>query len=194
MTEVLLATGNSHKLQEFEAILGHIFRFLSLKDFPDLPDIEETGQTFTENAIIKAETLSLYTGKDAIADDSGLVVEALDGQPGVHSARYAGKHGDDAGNRKLLLDNLSGVSLRSAYFECVIARARPGQETIFFSGRLMGKIGYAEEGENGFGYDSVFIPDGYSVTLAQLSPKDKNAISHRKLAIDQLLQSINHSG
>ncbi len=190
MTEVLLATANHHKLEEFNAILNHKFIFKSLIDFPDLPDIEETGSTLMENAELKATTLLNYTLKAAIADDSGLIVPSLGGAPGVHSARYAGIHGDDAANRKLLLENMSKVIDRSAYFECVIAWARQNENVLFFSGKLHGHISFEEIGENGFGYDSIFIPNGYDITLAQLMPNEKNVISHRRKAIDKLMEYI----
>ena len=190
MTEVLLATANQHKLEEFNAILSHKLIIKSLVEFPDIPEIEETGSTLEENAEIKAATLLNYTLKATMADDSGLIVPSLGGRPGVHSARYAGIHGDDAANRKLLLEKMTKAIDRSAYFECIIAWARLNEKVIFFSGKLHGHIGFEEKGNNGFGYDSIFIPIGYNITLAQLMPNEKNAISHRRKAIDKLMQFI----
>lgn len=187
MKEILLATANKHKLDEFAAILGSSYLIRSLSDFKEIPDIDETGQTLEDNAGIKARTLFLYTGRPTIADDSGLIVPFLDGAPGVRSARYAGEKSNDAANRTLLLKNLGQTDQRSAFFECVIAMVSRDEDIRYFSGRLYGNISYEERGENGFGYDSIFIPEGDTRTLAEYSPEEKNAISHRKKAIEQLI-------
>lgn len=190
MKEILLATANAHKLEEFSNILDKDYSIRSLKDYPELPEIDETGSTLEENAGIKAKTLASHTGSTTIADDSGLIIPALNGAPGIHSARYAGQHGNDAANRKLLLHNLENIDDRSAYFECAIVLCYPDGETRYFSGRLHGRIGYEEKGNNGFGYDSIFIPEGSSKTLAEYSAEEKNQISHRRRAIDRLLQYL----
>ncbi|MBK7741507.1 MAG: RdgB/HAM1 family non-canonical purine NTP pyrophosphatase [Saprospiraceae bacterium] len=191
MNIILLATANGHKLEEFSNILGKEYFIRSLKDYPELPEIEETGTSLEENAGIKAKTLASHIGNTTIADDSGLIVPVLGGDPGIHSARYAGEHGNDSANRKLLLQNLEDFHDRSAYFECVIALCNPDGDTLYFSGKLHGHIGFEEKGSNGFGYDSIFIPEGSDRSLAEFSPEEKNQISHRRKAIDGLLAYLN---
>ena len=186
MKKLLIATKNVHKLEEFRAILVNQFQLLSLFDFPDIPDIEETGNTLEANALIKARALFAATVKTTISDDSGLIVNALDGQPGVYSARYAGGNSNDKANRDLLLKNLENLSDRSAYFECcIIWKDKDVEKT--FTEKLYGTKAREEKGKNGFGYDSIFIPEGSDRTLAEYSESEKNGMSHRFLASRELI-------
>lgn len=190
MKEILIATKNSGKVREFEALF-HTYgiKVTSLLDFSEpIPNIEETGTTFSENARLKAEGISAFLNVSVIADDSGLSVDALDGQPGVFSARYAGEPTDDVRNYEKLLDELVDVpnSKRTARFVCVLAFAIPNKETVFTRGECEGTIAHKPEGSNGFGYDPVFIPQGYDRTMAQLDQSVKNKISHRYRALIEL--------
>ncbi|MGL4972058.1 MAG: XTP/dITP diphosphatase [Culicoidibacterales bacterium] len=189
MKQIILATNNHHKLSEFRAMCEPLgIHVLSLKDLNIIVEIDETGATFAENAIIKAETIAKLTQLPVFADDSGLAVDALDGAPGVHSARFAGTHGDDAANNAKLLLELVATPLaqRTARFVCVIAYAQPGQSTQTFTGTCEGTIAFNTGGESGFGYDPLFIPSGFTQTFAQLSAAEKNQISHRARALEQL--------
>ena len=189
---ILVATGNAHKLIEIEAILSHVLldvRFVALKQLGDFEDPEENGTTFLENAIIKAEAAVAETGFPAIADDSGLVVDALDGEPGVYSARYAGVHGDDAANNAKLLRNLQSVddAQRTARFMSVVALVDPDGMVLTGTGSCEGMIGREGRGTNGFGYDPLFLPaDTPGKTMAELTADEKNAISHRFHALQDL--------
>jgi len=182
---ITLATGNAHKLQEFQDILGLPVR--GLRDIPGAPEPEETGSTFAENAMIKAESLAAFCGGWALADDSGLEVHALQGAPGIYSARYAGRHGDDAANNALLLRNLEKVTDRSARFVCVLALCGPSGECTVIEGECRGRIAQAPAGSDGFGYDPLFIPEGESQTCAQLGAAWKSRHSHRAHALSQFL-------
>ena len=189
---IVVATGNAHKLTEIEAILSKALpdvRFVALKQLGEFEDPEENGTTFLQNAIIKAEAAVAATGFAAIADDSGLVVDALDGEPGVHSARYAGVHGDDAANNQKLLDNLADVedADRTARFMSVVALIDPDGMVLTGTGSCEGTIGHELRGTNGFGYDPLFWPcDTPGRTMAELTPDEKNAISHRFHALEDL--------
>lgn len=189
---IVVATGNAHKLAEIEAILGKVLpdvRFVALGQLGDFEDPEETGTTFVENAIIKAEAAVAATGLPAIADDSGLVVDALNGEPGVYSARYAGVHGDDEANNEKLLEKMRDVSdaERTARFMSVIALIDPSGEVLTGTGSCEGAIGHEGRGEFGFGYDPLFLPvDTPGKTMAELTPEEKNAISHRFHALESL--------
>ena len=189
---IVVATGNAHKLIEIEAILSHVLldvRFVALKQLGDFEDPEENGTTFLENAIIKAEAAVAETGFPAIADDSGLVVDALDGEPGVYSARYAGVHGDDAANNAKLLRNLQSVddAQRTARFMSVVALVDPDGMVLTGTGSCEGMIGREGRGANGFGYDPLFLPaDTPGKTMAELTADEKNAISHRFHALQDL--------
>ncbi|MEI6278480.1 MAG: RdgB/HAM1 family non-canonical purine NTP pyrophosphatase [Verrucomicrobiae bacterium] len=187
---LLVSTRNAHKTAEIRTILGARFAICDLAAVPDMPDVEETGGTFEENATLKAVAASKRFGGWVIADDSGLEVDALDGAPGVLSARYAGKQADDHANNELLLKKLAGVSgkARSARFRCVIVLAKRGEKLAAFSGVVGGAILDAPKGAGGFGYDPLFVPDGYSKTFAQLGQKIKNTLSHRARALEQLQQ------
>ena len=189
---IVVATGNAHKLVEIEAILGAAMpgvRFVSIKQLGDFEDPEETGTTFAENALIKARAAVAETGFAAVADDSGLVVDALNGEPGVYSARYAGVHGDDAANNAKLLGNMADVPApeRTARFMSVVALVRPDGTALTGTGACEGAIGFEGRGSNGFGYDPLFLPqDTPGKTMAELTPEEKNAISHRYHALVDL--------
>lgn len=187
--QILVATSNQGKLAEIKALFGpeNDFGILSLIDFLDLELPEETGDTFEENAALKAEAASKATGLVTIADDSGLCVDALGGAPGVRSARYAGDDATDERNWMKLLDELKDVpdEKRTAAFKCVIALSAPDKETQLLIGEVKGVIIYEPKGTNGFGYDPVFYYPPYSKTFAELTPNEKNAISHRAKALKQ---------
>lgn len=193
---MVVATGNMHKLVEIEDILSGVLpgvRFVALGQLGEFPDPEETGSTFLENALIKAEAAVEETGLSAIADDSGLVVDALDGEPGVYSARYAGVHGDDAANNAKLLEKLAGVpdGERAARFMSVIALVDASGAVLTGEGACEGVIGHEGRGEHGFGYDPLFLPnDTPGLTMAELEPAQKNAISHRFHALQDLARQI----
>lgn len=193
---IVVATGNMHKLTEIEAILSGVLpdvRFVALGQLGDFEDPEENGTTFLENAIIKAQAAVEATGLAAIADDSGLVVDALNGEPGVYSARYAGVHGDDAANNAKLLANMDGVADadRTARFMSVVALIDAEGFALTGTGSCEGVIGHEGRGEFGFGYDPLFLPsDTPGKTVAQLAPDEKNAISHRFHALLDLSSKL----
>jgi XTP/dITP diphosphohydrolase len=186
MSEILFATNNKHKLEEVRSILGPDFRVLSLSDVNCTDELPETRSTFSGNAEQKARFVFDRVGMPCFADDSGLEVDALNGQPGVLSARYAGGHGDSQANSRLLLKNLEGVTNRSARFQTVIAFIGSEGAIHFFEGTIGGTILNETRGTAGFGYDPVFVPDGHSRTFAEMSLAEKNAISHRTLATGRL--------
>lgn len=190
---LVLATRNEDKAREIAAILrGAPAEFVSLAEFPDSPDVEENGDTLEANALLKAESAAGHSGLAAAADDSGLFVDALDGAPGVHSARYAGAERSYAKNNAKLLAELEPLppEKRTARFECTVALVIPGRTPLFFKGTLPGRIVGTPRGENGFGYDPLFQPDGMEITLAELSPQAKNAISHRFIAFRRLKEFL----
>lgn len=197
--KLLLATRNPDKLREIKALfdLPHLV-LLSALDFPDIPDVVEDGATLEANAEKKAVTLAQATGYWSLADDTGLEVHALDGAPGVYSARYAGENVDYAANNRKLLADLDGVPDRAARFRCVIALAEPAGRTHYVEGVCRGRIVEATRGDCGFGYDPLFMPEGYERTFAELSPEEKNRISHRGRALAEArrawtdLLSMNH--
>ena len=180
---VVLATRNAHKVGELSRILadaGFAGRLAGLDEFPDAPDVPETGLTFADNALLKARAIASHTGLPAVSDDSGLTVNALHGMPGILSARWAGKHGDDHANLELVLGQLADIDSRGAAFVCVAALALPdGAREWAVTGVLHGSITRAPRGTNGFGYDPIFVPDGMDTTTAELPPQEKDAISHR---------------
>ncbi|HEY4554162.1 MAG TPA: XTP/dITP diphosphatase [Bacillaceae bacterium] len=187
--EVIIATKNKGKAREFERLflpLGMNVR--TLLDYPELPDIEETGKTFEENAVLKAEGIASLTNKPVIADDSGLIVDELDGSPGIFSARYAGEHKDDEANIDKVLEELRDVpeGKRTARFYCALAIAGPGMETQTVSGTCEGIILDRRKGHNGFGYDPIFLVDTLGKSMAELTPEEKNKISHRSDAMRKL--------
>lgn len=192
MNEIIIATKNKGKVKEFKQIFSQYrIRVKSLLDLDHtIPTVEETGDTFTENARLKAEQISTLLNKPVLADDSGLVVDALDGRPGVYSARYAGEPTDDKHNYEKVLTELENIpeKERTARFVCILALAIPGETTIFKEGICEGRIAKSAEGLHGFGYDPIFIPNGYDVTMAQLEANEKNKISHRYHALIQTKQ------
>lgn len=194
MKQILIATKNKGKAKEFSAFFsGYGIKALSLLDLEEeLADVQETGNTFEENAAIKAEQIEEILSIPVLADDSGLMIDQLDGRPGIYSARYAGEMKDDNANMDKVLDELKSVpeDKRTARFICVLAVAIPGEETIFRTGYCEGSIASSKKGTNGFGYDPIFVPNGYHVTMAELSSEEKNQISHRKHAIKQLEEWI----
>ncbi|HSI13523.1 MAG TPA: RdgB/HAM1 family non-canonical purine NTP pyrophosphatase [Chthoniobacter sp.] len=187
MPRLLIATKNAHKVQEIRAILGSDWDVTDLNAHPEVPAPEETGATFAENAAIKAVAASKLFPGYVLSDDSGLEVDALGGAPGVISARYAGRSATDADNRVKLLRELAADSVRgkarSARFRCVMCAARDGRVLETFDGAVEGIIINQEKGEGGFGYDSLFVPDGYCETFGQLSAEVKNRESHRARAL-----------
>ncbi|ORN24743.1 Non-canonical purine NTP pyrophosphatase [Lentilactobacillus parabuchneri] len=187
---IVIASQNAHKVIEFEdAFKDTGVSIKSLKHFENVPEIEETGTTFEENATLKATGIMKFTHQAVIADDSGLVVQALDGQPGVHSARYAGDHDDDANNNKLLKE-MQNKQNRNAYFESVLVYLTPEGDKVVASGRINGEILRACRGNNDFGYDPLFYVPEAQKTLAEMSTHDKNLISHRGNAIRNLLNKL----
>jgi XTP/dITP diphosphohydrolase len=190
LSAVVLATRNTGKIAELSQMLeGFQLEVKGLDDFPEIGEIEETGVTFEENARIKAKTVAEATGLVAVADDSGLEVDALDGAPGVYSARYSGEDATDEKNNAKLLDALSGVPTerRSARFRCVMLAYAPGGEELAASGAWEGHIGEGPRGTNGFGYDPLFVDADSGKHSAELSSQQKNARSHRGKALRQLL-------
>jgi XTP/dITP diphosphohydrolase len=197
--KLLLATRNQGKIVEFRRILEAIapgeIELVGLDQFPDLHDVDETGSTFEENALLKAREMSEATGLPAIADDSGLCVDALDGAPGIYSARWAGSHGDDRANLEKVLTQLADVpdSLRSGYFICVAALYLPNGSTHCEEGRFHGWIRRTPSGENGFGYDPIFQPEGLEITSAEMSSEEKDAMSHRGKALRAIAPHVRES-
>ncbi len=187
--KLVLATRNKGKLVEFRRILEALapgeINLVGVDEFPDLVDVEETGTTFEENALLKARYTAEATGLPAISDDSGLCVDFLNGDPGIYSARWAGSHGNDQANLEKLLNELKNVSQdkRTAHFTCVAALAMPDGRTHLEEGLFHGQILHAPVGQEGFGYDPIFQPLGMSISSAQLSPQEKDAISHRGKAL-----------
>jgi len=192
MQTLLIATRNAHKTREIGQMLGSGWRVSDLLSFPHSPAMEETGATFGENAMLKALGISrVFTGL-VLADDSGLEVDALGGAPGVRSARFAGGNANDAENRRALiqlLKNLRGDELK-ARFRCVMVLATQGELLGSFEGTVEGKVIPEERGFGGFGYDSMFIPNGYSETFAELQPEIKNSLSHRGRALAKVLEFL----
>ncbi len=182
----LLGTYNTGKIKEIASLLGNDFELVSCSDFPNLKDVEETGLTLEENAILKAKSYASITGLNTIADDTGLEVEALNGDPGVYSARYAGEPSDNIKNIQKLLENLKGETNLNARFRTVIAVIL-NQNLHLFEGILNGIITFEPKGTNGFGYDSIFIPNNSNLTLAEHNSGDKNKISHRGIALTKMI-------
>ena len=190
MEKLIAASNNKNKLREFEAILGGRYRIVSMREAGIDAEIDETGTTFEENALIKANYVMQATGCAAIADDSGLEVDALGGAPGVYSARYCGRHGDDEANNDLLLKNLRDVPApRTGRYVAAIALVRPGKAPIVRRGVCEGEILFERRGTGGFGYDPLFLCEA-GETFAQISMEKKNAISHRKRGIAAVLAAL----
>ncbi|MEV4012945.1 RdgB/HAM1 family non-canonical purine NTP pyrophosphatase [Nonomuraea angiospora] len=184
---IVLATRNAGKIAELRRILSG-FDIVGLEEFPSIGDVAETGVTFEENALLKAHAVAKGSGLPAVADDSGLCVDVLGGMPGVFSARWSGRHGDDQANLDLLLAQVSDVPADklTAHFACAAALALPSGESRVVEGALQGHLISARRGSNGFGYDPIFVPDGEERTTAELSPEEKDAISHRGRAFRAL--------
>lgn len=194
MRSVVLASGNRGKLAEFGAMLAALDLDVVPQARFGVTDAEETGLTFVENALIKARHAARATGLAALADDSGLCVDALAGAPGLYSARYAGRHGDDAANNARLLAELANVAdeRRGAYFYCCLVLLRHAEDPspLIAEGRWYGRVLHAPHGAGGFGYDPLFLPEGQTVSAAELDEADKNRLSHRGLALQALLQRL----
>ena len=186
---IMIATGNMGKAKEFEKMFAKAgYQIKTMKDFPELPEVQETGQTFEENARLKAETIANILQCPVLADDSGLTVDALGGMPGIYSARFAGEQKSDASNNAKLLHELTDVAdeNRTAQFHCTLVFAAPQKESLVVDGIWNGRIARIPRGENGFGYDPLFIVDGLEKTSAELTPEEKNEISHRGQAMKKL--------
>jgi XTP/dITP diphosphohydrolase len=197
MTRIVLATRNGHKVREVQTILADLIAELDLEivgmgEFPDVPDVVETGVTFAQNATLKAVAAAKATGLPALADDSGLAVNVLGGAPGVFSARWAGTHGQDRANLELLLGQLCDVpdEQRSAAFVCVAAIALPNGTVVLRQGQMPGMLAREPRGDNGFGYDPILVVDGDSRTAAELTFEEKNVISHRGKAFRALAADL----
>jgi XTP/dITP diphosphohydrolase len=200
MRKIVLATQNSGKIVEFERLLAEFVsdvQVLGLRDFPDMPDIAETGTSFIENSLLKARGICAFTGLPTLADDSGLCIDYLKGDPGIYSARWSGIHGDDRANIAKVLLQLDGVDMedRSAYFICEVALVFPqghkhqGREVIE-SGKLLGSITLSPRGTAGFGYDPIFQPAGEGLTLGEFTHGEKDKISHRGIAMRAIAPRI----
>ncbi len=190
LATLVFATHNQHKLQEVAAKTGNRLQLQSLTDIGCHDEIEENGTTFEANASIKSHYISDKYKLNCFGDDSGLEIEALNGEPGVYSARYAGEHGNHEANIKKVLQNLQGISNRRANFRTVISLIWNGQEH-FFEGVIYGSIRQHKAGAEGFGYDPIFEPEGYNITFAEMSMEEKNRISHRAIAMEKLIAFLN---
>jgi XTP/dITP diphosphohydrolase len=187
LPRLILATRNAHKTAEIRAMIGDRFEVLDATAFPDFPEIEETGTTFLENARLKAEGISRCIDGWVLSDDSGLEVDALAGAPGVWSSSYGGEEGNHAKNNARLLREMADQHDRRARFRCTMVLARGGVEQAHFNGSVEGKLVESLHGRGGFGYDPLFIPEGYDQTFAELGDAIKNSLSHRSRALDQVL-------
>lgn len=192
MEKLVFATNNAHKLEEVRAVLANKIEILSLNELGCYDDIPETADTLEGNALIKADYVFNKFGMTCIADDTGLEVEALNGEPGVYSARYGGESHNAQKNMQKLLNRLEGITNRTARFRTVIALKNSTQE-LYFEGVINGHIAVSPSGTAGFGYDPVFVPDGYTETFAELGSELKNKISHRALAVEKLIEFLNNS-
>jgi XTP/dITP diphosphohydrolase len=191
---VVLATRNEGKIKELARIIGSV-SLVGLDEFPGAPEVAETGATFEENALLKARAIAAFTGQPSVADDSGLCVDALNGMPGIFSARWSGTHGDDQANLDLLLAQISDVpdERRGANFTCAAALVFPDGTSQVVLGEVTGQLIRTPRGSGGFGYDPVFVPDGYDVTTAEMTADEKDAISHRGKAFRALAPFITGS-
>lgn len=191
--KLVFATANQHKAAEIAAMLPHGYQLLSLKDIDFYDEIEETGATLHENAAIKAKTIFEKYNLPVFADDTGLMVDALDGRPGVYSARFAGPNATYKDNCDLLLAELSQVENRNAYFQTVICFINAEGKEQYFKGTVHGKITHTPSGNQGFGYDPIFQPENYNLTFAEMPSEQKNAMSHRSRAFQAFLAFLNKS-
>jgi XTP/dITP diphosphohydrolase len=193
MKEIVVATKNKGKAKEFEKLFSaHGFEVKTLLDYPEIGEVEETGTTFEENAVLKAEAVSQQLNQPVIADDSGLIVDALEGRPGIYSARYAGAEKSDEANMDKVLNELQNIpdEKRTARFYCALAVALPGQTTYTVFGTCEGEILRERRGNNGFGYDPIFYVNEKKRAMAELNSEEKNSISHRAKALEKLGQDI----
>ena len=199
MRKIVLATRNQGKIREFERLLAEFatnIKVLGLNEFPDMPDVEETGDSFEANSLLKASAVAEFTKLPSLADDSGLCVDALNGNPGIFSARWSGVHGDDKANNAKLISQLQGIENRSAQFRCVVTLVIPtetGTKVIVESGSVAGNIVDDERGESGFGYDPIFIPIGSDLTFGEFSHEEKDKISHRGQALRKIAPRISEA-
>lgn len=186
---IIIATHNKGKAKEFKSLFKEYgYAIKTLHDYPEIDEVPETGDTFDENALQKASAISEELGTIVLADDSGLEVDALNGQPGIYSARYSGEHGNDQKNNEKLLKELENIKEedRTANFHCSLALVGPGKEPLFVEGNIEGRILFEPQGENGFGYDPLFYIPTLKKSMAELSNEEKNKISHRAKAIENL--------
>ncbi len=190
MEKLVIASGNKGKIEEIKSILGKFYEVVSMGEMGFVEDIEETGSTFFENALIKAKTVSLALNCSALADDSGLMVEALNGAPGIYSARYSGEHGNDKSNRDLLLKNLENQSNRNAKFASSVVLYKPNGNFVEGYGETHGTILFEEMGNNGFGYDCIFKSNDLNLSFGMASFEDKNKVSHRYRALCDLAKKL----
>ena len=189
--KLIIASNNTHKLTEIKQSLGNYFgEILSMREAGIDHETVEDGETFMQNALKKAREIAEISGCCALADDSGICVDALDGAPGIFSARFAGVHGDDEANNDLLLEKLRNVTDRRAHYTCAMALVYPDGRELTAEGYLYGEIGFERRGSNGFGYDPLFVLSERGCTTAQLSPEEKNAISHRANALHLLVEKL----
>lgn len=189
--KLIIASNNKHKLVEIKDILAPYFdEIVSMREAGINHETVEDGTTFTENAIKKAVEITQISGCCALADDSGICVDYLDGAPGIYSARFSGEHGNDDANNKLLVKKLEGADNRNAHYACAIALSFPDGKVVTSFGTVEGVIGYEEIGDNGFGYDPLFYVPQFNCTMAQLSPEQKNSISHRHNALIDLINKL----
>ena len=194
LPRLILATRNAHKTSEIRAMVGGRFEILDATAFPDFPEIEETGITFLENARLKAEGISRLIEGWVLSDDSGLEVDALAGAPGVWSSSYGGEEGNHLKNNARLLQEMAGKVERTARFGCTMVLARGGQEHAHFTGVVEGRLIDSLKGLAGFGYDPLFIPEGYDQTFAELGDEIKNTLSHRSRALEQVVSYLSNGG
>ena len=187
---LILATRNAHKTEEIRHIIGDRFEVLDVTSFPDLPEIEETGTTFLENARLKALGISRRIEGWVLADDSGLEVDALGGAPGVWSSSFGGEEGNHAKNNERLMKEMNGKADRSARFRCTLVLAKDGEEMAVFTGTVEGRIAESSSGNGGFGYDPLFIPEGHTATMADVGASVKSTLSHRAMAIRSFVAEV----
>lgn len=191
---LIIATRNAHKTAEIREMIGEKFEVLDVTAFPECPEIEETGNTFVENARLKAEGISRVLDGWVLSDDSGLEVDALEGAPGVWSSSFGGEEGNHGKNNARLLEVMEGKTERRARFQCTMVLARDGRERAYFSGTVEGRIIDSPRGGHGFGYDPLFIPDGYEETFSELGGEVKGMLSHRSRALAKAVEFLEAHG
>ncbi len=189
---LIIATRNAHKTAEIRDMIGERFEVLDVTAFPECPEIEETGTTFLENARLKAEGISRVLEGWVLSDDSGLEVDALGGAPGVWSSSFGGEEGNHAKNNARLIEEMAGKTERRARFQCTMVLARDGCAQVHFTGSVEGRITDSPRGGHGFGYDPLFIPDGYEETFSQLGDGVKGSLSHRSRALAKAIEYLQH--